>query len=289
MSVVISFLSTIKAFIFLVLIILITGCIAEDKDDEKPTNSEGEQVDNTSLGLNGFWDGGFDQTETLRVLIFNGDVYGLDADKAFFGTVDSPTEEEVDFSVTAYPFSYEDATNFEFVADGAATAYTINGLLATTTTLVGDFETDAAEFGALSLTNDATFSNNSSLTSLVGKWTTTGLEMSITSRGRFHGVNNGTDKDCAFEGQISLINAGDSLMALTMNRRQCDDFNGDSSGFVAINADGELELYSKMGTSLLFMTFTAPTSTGGTTTTETETTTDEESTEETTEEETVTP
>lgn len=269
MSLIYSYRIYLTPLLVLILLVLMTGCIAEDKKDENPTNSEGETVDNTALALNGFWNGGFEQTETLRVLIFNGDVYGLDEDKAFFGTVESPTAEEVDFSVTAYPFAYEDAANFEFVASGAATAYTINGLLATTTMIVGDFETDTSAFGALSLINDATFSNNSSLTSLVGKWTTTNLEMNITSRGRFHGVNNGTDKDCSFEGQIDLINAGESLLALALNRRNCDDFNGDSKGFVAINVDGELELYSKMGSELLFMTFTAPAASGGTTDPET--------------------
>jgi hypothetical protein len=247
-----------KIVFLLIYFSLITGCIIEDKKDDNPINSVGIEVDDRSLGLNGFWNGGFDQTETLRVLIYNGDVYGLDADKAFFGTVESPTEEEIDFSIAAYPFSYTDTANFEFVADGAATSYTINGLLATTTLIVGDFETDASEFGALTLINDATFSNNSSLISLEGKWTTPDLEMNITRRGRLLGFNNGTDKDCSFEGQINLINTDESLLALTINRRNCDDFNGNSIGFVAINAEGELELYNKMGSSLLFMTFSAP-------------------------------
>jgi hypothetical protein len=268
-SLIYSYCKYLKIVFILCSLASIIGCIAEDKDDKNPINSVGQVVDDTSLGLNGFWNGGFDQTETLRVLIYNGDVYGLDGDKAFFGTVESPKVEEVDFSVTAYPFSYEDVSNLEFVADGAATAYSINGLLATTTLLVGSFETDSSEFGALTLTNDTSFSNNSSLTSLVGKWTTTDLEINITSRGRFLGVNNGAGKDCSFEGQIDLINAGESLLALTLNRRNCDDFNGDATGFVAINGEGALELYSKMGSSLLFMTFAAPTSAGNSTTTET--------------------
>jgi len=266
-SLVHSFRNYLKTFIILSFLALTTACIGEDKDDDQPapTNSDGDVVDNTALTLNGFWNGGFEQAETLRMLIFNGDVYALDEDKAFFGTVESPSEEEVDFTLTSYPFSYEDAANFEFVADGVATIYTINGLLATNTSLVGDFETDASEFGALILANDGIYSTNSSLTSLIGKWTTTDLEMNITSRGRFHGVNNGTDKDCSFEGQIDLINSANALLAITLNRRNCDDFNGDSTGFVAINVDGELELYSKMGSALLFMKFTAPATSGGTT------------------------
>lgn len=261
----------IQRFFLFSSLLLLTACLPEEKEDTNPTNSEGVEVDDTSLALNGFWNGGFDQTETLRMLIYNGNVYGLDADKAFFGTLDSPTVEEVDFALTAFPFAYEDSPNNEFVADGNTTSYTINGLLATNTTVVGDFATDGGVFGALTITNDGTFSNNSSLTSLAGKWTTTDLELNITSRGRFHGVNNGATKDCSFEGQFSLLTVGDALMALTINRRNCDDFNGDATGFAAINADGELEIYSKMGSSLLFMTFTAPTSSVGTTTPDTET------------------
>jgi hypothetical protein len=252
-------------------LLLLSACLPEEKDDTNPTNSIGEEVDDTSLALNGFWNGGLDQTETLRMLIYNGDVYGLDSDKAFFGTLESPSAEEVDFELTAFPFSYEDATNNEYVADGNTTSYIINGLLATNTTVVGDFETDGGEFGSLTINNDGTFSNNSSLTSLAGKWTTTDLEMNITSRGRFHGVNNGTNKDCSFEGQFSLLNVGDVLMAISINRRNCDDFNGDATGFAALNGDGNLEIYSKMGSSLLFMTLTAPTSAGGSTTPDTET------------------
>lgn len=249
------------------------ACLPEEEDDDDIDVSV----------LNGFWNGGFEQTETLRVLIYNGYVYALDEDKALFGTVTSPSDEEVDFSLSSYPFSYEDTTNFEFISDSTATSYTINGLLASSTLIVGDYETSSRDYGALELINDGTFDSNSSLTSLAGEWTTTDLVLNITSNGRFLGVNNGTDKNCSFEGQISIINSANSLASLTMNRRNCDDFNGDSTGYAAINGDGELEFYSLMGSQLLFMTFALST-TNAETETDTETDT-EESEEEQTEEE----
>ncbi len=256
------YLKTLSVFF---LALLIVGCLPEEKDDDDDNES------NKISALNGFWKGGFEQTDTLRVLIYNGSVYALDKEKALFGSVTSPSDEEVDFSLTAYPFAYEDEPNFEFVSDRTATNYTVNGLLATTSLIVGDYETSSREFGSLELTNDGTFTNPSSLASLTGKWTTTDLELNITSRGRFLGVNNGTNKNCSFEGQIQLINTAQSLLSMTLNRRNCDDFNGESTGFVAINSDGALELYSKMGNQLLFMKFSAPASSSGTDTTGNET------------------
>jgi len=276
-SLIFSYRNSLKVLSLLSLMVLTTGCLPEEDDDDDIDISV----------LNGFWDGGFEQTETLRLLIYNGNVYGLDEDKVLFGTVIFPSDEEVDFSLSSYPFSYEDTTNFEFVSDRTATSYTINGLLATSTLVVADYETSTREYGSLELINDGTFSSNSSLTSLTGEWTTTDLVLNITSRGRFLGVNNGTDKDCSFEGQINIINSANSLVSLTMNRRNCDDFNGDSVGFAAINGDGELELYSKMGSQLLFMTFAAS-AVDTVIDTDTETDTEEDDEEETdTEEEAV--
>lgn len=260
-----------KTLCVLLALALTVGCLPKEKDD-----------DNDMSTLNGFWDGGFEQTETLRILIYNGDVYGLDEDKAIFGSVTGPKNEEIDLSLTAYPFAYEDAANFEFVSDRTSTTYSVNGLLATTFLIVGDYETSSREYGALELTNDETYNSRSSLESLAGKWTTTDLELNITSSGRFLGVNNGTDKNCSFKGTIDLINSEHSLMSLNLTRKNCDDFNGDSAGFVAINAEGELELYSKMANKLLFMTFQPPAATnetGGGAETDTETPTEEAATE----------
>lgn len=275
MSAIHSCRSVLQTVCILTLLALVAGCIAEDKKDDNPTNSEGLEVNNTALALNGFWKGGLEQTDTIKALIYNGDVYALDADKGFFGTVESPNKEEVDFKLTAYSFSYEDTANFEFVADGTATVYTVNGLLASKTSLVGDYTTDASAFGSITLANDETYSNNSSLTALSGKWTNTDLELNITNLGRFLGFNKLTTKNCSFEGQFKIIDSNNSLLSIAINRRNCDGFNGDSNGFAAINADGKLEIYSKMGESLLFMTFSPPEKAAETPTTTPETPTTE--------------
>lgn len=256
---------TAQTLFFIAPLILLTACLPEEKEDTNPVSKEAEAVNQFILSLNGFWDGGFEQTDTLRVLIYNGVVYGIDADKAIYGSVVSPENEEVDFTLSSYPFAYSDETNLEFVSDRTSTSYSINGLLATNTLIVGDYETSKREYGSLTLINDETYNTSSSLDSLTGEWATEDLKLNITSSGKFHGVNNGNNKNCVFEGQINIINTSESIFSLELNRRTCDDFNGDSTGYAAINAEGELEFYSKMGSSLLFMTFTAPASTGNTT------------------------
>lgn len=243
--------------------LLLSGCIAVDDDDDNPRNSEGDEVDDTSLALNGFWNGGFDQTDTLRILIYNGDVYALDDELGFFGSVTSPADEEIDMTLTAYPFAFDDENNNEYVADGIAVNYTINGLQATLTSIVGSYETDKNDFGSFNIENDGSYTNNSSLTGLTGQWTTTDLQLNVTSRGRFLGVNTSADSNCSFEGQFEIIDQRQSLMTFTVNRRNCDDYNGDATGLAAINADGELELYSRNGNALLFMKFSAPTGSAG--------------------------
>lgn len=245
-------------------LMLLSACLPEEKEDDDVTE--------TSISaLNGFWNGGFEQTETLRVLIYNNNIYGLDADQALFGSVKSPASEELEITLTAYPFAYQDSVNFEYISDRNSTNYSINGLLANETLIVGDYETSNREYGSLQLTNDLSFNSPSSLSSLTGEWTTADIQLNITQNGKFLGVNNGVENDCSFEGEIKLINASQSLLSLTINRKNCDGFNGNSTGYAAINADGELEFYSKMGSSLLFMTFTAPASSNNTTAPEEET------------------
>jgi hypothetical protein len=91
---------------------LITGCIVEDKKDDNPINSVGKEVDDRLLGLNSFCNGGFDQTETLRVLIYNGDVYGIDADKAFLRPYNRQERKKLTSLLLLIPFHILAILNF---------------------------------------------------------------------------------------------------------------------------------------------------------------------------------
>ena len=99
-------------------------------------------------------------------------------------------------------------------------------------------------------------------------WTTAKYQLRIDREGGFI-ILDTSDSGCVSNGRISLLDNTNSLMVLNISRDKCEEFNGNASGYAAINLDGELEFYSKLGNSLLFMTFAAPTSTGSTTTTET--------------------
>jgi len=278
-SVVSIFISTIKKpsqyLCVAASLVLLSACLPEEKEDKNPINSSGIEVDNASLALNGFWNGGFNQGDKLKLLIFNGDVYGLDEDEAFFGTVASSSA-TFNFDLLAYPLSHEDSVNNEYVADGIAVTYTIDdGRLFNYGQLeiAASFDTNNGLLGELNVINDASYSKNSSLSSLVGLWTTADYQLRIDGQGNYI-IQDTTDSGCVSNGKINLIDSNNSLMALIITRKKCDDFNGSATGFAAINTDGELEFYSKMSSSLLFMTFMPP-ATAGIVETPEETTTEE--------------
>lgn len=250
-----------------VTLFLLSACLPEEKEDSNPVNSRGIEVDDASLALNGFWIGGFNQTETLKLLIYNGDVFGIDADKAFFGTVDSSSESAFQFLLLGYSLSYQDDANDEYASDGSAITYTIDGRLFNFSELeiAASFDTNDALFGEFNVTNDDSYSNNSSLSGLVGMWTTAKYQLRIDRDGGFI-ILDTSDSGCVSNGRISLLDNTNSLMTLNISRDKCEEFNGNATGYAAINLDGELEFYSKLGGSLLFMTFTAPISSDDTTT-----------------------
>ena len=254
-------------------LMLLSACLPEDKEDTKPISNEGGSVNNSTLSLNGFWDGGFNQDESLRVLIFNGNAYGINAEKAFYGTVTAESETDINLSLQGAAFSYEDSTNDEYVASGRALTYTIEASFFAYDDLeiAGSFDTNSTgPFGELNMVNDSTYTTPSSLNSLTGLWSTTNYQLKIDKLGNFI-IQDTSESGCYSKGTLKIIDSTKSLLKVTLNRKRCDDFNGDSTGYAAINADGQLEFYSKMGSSLLFMTFTAPATSNNTTAPEEET------------------
>ena len=252
----------INFFLFLSLSIfgLLVGCLPEDKKkDDSVKNDSGEVVSASELKLNGFWTGEFDQAGKLRALIYNGNLYALDEDKSFSGTIKNPQDDDLVISLKSYSFTDEDTNNNEYTSEGSATSYEVEGLLATTNSIVGTYQTSGGDFGNLTLAKEDSWENNSSLSALVGKWTTTDLEMNITSKGQFLGFSKADGNNCSYSGKIELIDAAKILMKSTITRKNCSSANGEFEGYMAVTDDKELELYaSNTAGNLLFMRFSAP-------------------------------
>ena len=258
--------------------LVLGGCIAEE--DDPITNEQGEEVSDPTAALNGFWDGQFDQSGALRVLIYNGNVYALDETNGYYGTVVLDDDSQMaTFALTAYTLSENDTSGNQYVADGSEEEFDLSGLLysgeSSDDTLVGDYSNDSTD-GSFLLTDDGTWDNNSALSTLAGKWTATGYEFyveTLSGKASFKGIS--TDASgCTFDGYFRLLDKAYSLYEVELTeRKNCNAFNEtDAEGYAAINADGELELYLRKDTDLLFMIYTAPATTTDDTTDETDTT-----------------
>lgn len=267
---------------------VLAGCIAEE-DKNDVTNEQGDKVNDPTVALNGFWDGQFDQAGDLRVLVYNGNVYALDETNGYYGTVLlNDDTSRATFALTAYTLTEADTTGNQYVADGPSEDYNLSGLLFSSTadndTLVGDYENDTLT-GSFLLEDDGTWSNNSDLDNLAGKWTATGYEFYVqplTGKASYKGIS--TDgSGCTFEGEITLLDETEALYAVSLiERKNCAGFNEtDASGYAAVNADGNLEVYLRKNNDLLFMIFTAPVSDTTTDDTTTDDTTDDTTTDDT--------
>ncbi|KZZ45225.1 hypothetical protein A3759_10470 [Thalassolituus sp. HI0120] len=262
-------------YLTLFVVVLLSACISEDDEKDSVTNQDGENISSQTQDLNGFWSGQFNQAGAVRFLIFNGDVYGFDEKNGFAGTVtfDANTLEGK-FTLAGCAFSEEDTAAKQFVAEGgSAVDYEMSPLLTTVAaksdTLVGDFSSGAGssqQNGTVLLTNDGTWPNNSSLSSLQGKWTATGFELYIqqaTNKSVFEGIALGdSGGGCTFSGDITIIDKDFALYRVALReRKNCKGFNTTAAtGYAAVNKDEELEFYLKKGDDQLFMQFTAPSS-----------------------------
>lgn len=121
-------------------------------------------------------------------MIFNGNAYGINAEKAFYGTVNAESETDINLSFQGAAFSYEDSTNDEYVASGRALTYTIEASFFAYDDLeiAGSFDTNSTgPFGELNMVNDSTYTTPSSLNSLTGLWSTTNYQLKIDHLGNF--------------------------------------------------------------------------------------------------------
>ena len=270
-----------RVLIFILLPLFATGCLEEEESDDI-VNDQGDSVSDPTLRLNGLWNGQLDQAGALRMLMYNGNVFGFDETIAFYGTValdnDSAT---ATMTLSGYSYTTSDTAANQFVAGGAPEDFTLSGLLYPTTTtddtLVGDYESDTAP-GGFTLSNDGTWDANSRLATLRGKWTSTGYELYLTEVGdelSFREVSVATPATgCTTRGTIRILNEEVNLYTVQLSeRKNCPGFNvTNAPGYASVNANGELELFIRKEEELLYARYTSATATTDTTT---DTTTDE--------------
>lgn len=270
-----------RVLIFILLPLFATGCLEEEESDDI-VNDQGDSVSDPTLRLNGLWNGQLDQAGALRMLMYNGNVFGFDETIAFYGTValdnDSAT---ATMTLSGYSYTTSDTAANQFVAGGAPEDFTLSGLLYPTTktddTLVGDYDSDTAP-GGFTLSNDGTWDTNSRLATLRGKWMSTGYELYLTEVGdelSFREVSVATPATgCTTRGTIRILNEEVNLYTVQLSeRKNCPGFNvTNAPGYASVNANGELELFIRKEEELLYARYTSATAT---TDTATDTTTDE--------------
>lgn len=279
-----------RALIFLLLPPLLFGCLAEE-DEEDIVNDQGDTVADPTLRLNGLWDGQLDQAGSIRVLIYNGNLFAFDATTGFYGTVALDDESATaTMMLNGYTYSSSDTEANQLIAGGSALEYDFSGLLFPTSeaddTLVGDYESDIAP-GGFEFNNDGTWTRSSSFAALKGKWVSSGYELflsEVNNELSFREVSIATPSTgCTSRGTIKLINEEEVLYSLQLvERKNCTGFNVTSApGFATVNVDGGLEFFIRKGGELMYALYERE---AAEEVTETETETETEGEEETEEE-----
>lgn len=235
-------------YLWLVVCVLLVACGSDDKKSEPK-----------SYALNGFWNGQFDQSVDIRLLIYNGEVFALDAEQGYYGTLTyTDFNLEAKLTLSAKAFMAQAETSGEQITGSASVPYVLTGIYYSADVvpqLVGDYRaTDSGEF---LLNYDDVWNNESSLTALTGKWQAPETIVRIEPKGGRYEFRAVKPNGCTFNGSISLLNSNHNLYSVDMKeRRGCQDSIRGAQGYAAINAEGELEFYLRSGGSLLFMTFT---------------------------------
>ena len=254
--------------LFLGLVILLAGCISEEKKKET-TNEEGQKVSDATLNLSGFWDGKFN-SNTVRVLIYNGNIYGRGPENGYYGTVSlNSGDQTVLIQAKSYAISSDsDTAGNQYVADGNSSDFEfdtqLSSLKASNDSLFGSYSIGNTPSGNVELTRDGTWNNNSPLSNLAktGKWTATNHELVMTQASdgvTFTGISTSV-VGCNYRGRLENLDTNRNLYRATLTiRENCPAFNQTNvSGLAGFNKDGNLEFYFREANSMLFMTFTPP-------------------------------
>lgn len=254
-----------------VLALGLAGCISES-DELDPVNDQGERVSDETSSLNGFWDGGLNQTEDLRVLVYNGNVYARNTSDGFYGSVlvnDDLRRVSMDLGALGLNAASSDA-DAQWVADGVDNLYALDlqiyTLTVTNDAMQGTAEINGGDTSLVLLQRDGTWDEDAPLNKLVksGTWLSGSYQMVTSSAtgGVSFQVNSTTSPTCSFNGLLKQLDVRFNLYAVDMSaRNSCPAFNDESaSGYAGFNTDGDLEFYLRSNdtSSLLFFTFTPP-------------------------------
>ena len=244
----------------------LAGCISVSSDgtsDTTVSNDQGDPVTTTTLMMNGLWDGQFDQASTLRLLVWQGNVFGRDETYGYYGTIEYNNDESrALMTLEARSISASEEADGWYHASGTAVNYELDGLLFTVTssndTLVGDYA-NATTTGSFTLTDDGSWTTTASLSKVAGQWATGDYELYVTTQGSSASLKGiaATSGGCAFNGTLTVIDSNRNLYAVTLSeRKNCDAFNKTAvTGFATLNNDGALEFYLRKDSEQLFLLF----------------------------------
>ena len=255
----------------MVLALGLAGCISES-DELDPVNDQGERVSGATSSLNGFWDGGLNQTEDLRVLVYNGNVYARNTSDGFYGSVSVNNDlRRISMDLVSLGLNTASSdTDMQWIADGANNDYQLDLQLysqdASNDSAQGTAEINTTDAALVLLQRDGTWDEDALLTKLEksGTWQSGSYQM-VTSKatgGVSFQVNSTTTPTCSFNGLLKQLDVRFNLYAVDMSaRKNCPAFNDEpASGYAGFNADGNLEFYlrSNNTSSLLFFSFPQP-------------------------------
>lgn len=261
-----------KLYYAVVTTCLLTGCLAEDKKDAAtvPVNNEqGQLVTTPTVSLNGFWDGGFDQQ--MRALFYQGNVYALDNDRGYYGTVNIDENGSVTADWQAFTINMAASSVDEkiLIADASISTYEWDALLTNLNEIdnliSGVYYVNGSLQGNVELIRAGDWKRTLTLAQLAlgNKWIAPNQELTfrrVDDVVNFIGISLSTP-GCNVRGQVSIPAKQQNLYRITsVKRAGCAALNSDDlTGYAGFNAEGDLAFYLRNSSNeLLFMTFTPP-------------------------------